>query len=196
MLPGPTIAAVSLLMIATSTRRRWNTVPEQSNAALTVSPGPNGMAAHSERGMTAVKQAPGHRQVKGVRRDRFVGGRGGEGDLPVRYVPSAHVPPIPSLRCKLSAERAVGPRIVSHLTGHPSELLHTGGAWRTSSAPAAYAARRRPYMHDLCEVMSVAGWSTRVRLGGVAPAIRTATQALSRTLGYRVPGQAPPRSYS
>jgi hypothetical protein len=60
-------------------------VPVQSNAALTVSPGPNGMAAHSERGRTAVKQAPGHRQVKGVRRDRFVGDRVGEGDLPVLY---------------------------------------------------------------------------------------------------------------
>jgi IclR family transcriptional regulator, acetate operon repressor len=46
---------------------------------------------------------------------------------------------------------------------------------------------------EVLGAMSISGWSTRVRLGHIAPAVRTATLALSRTLRYRAPDQSPPQ---
>jgi IclR family transcriptional regulator, acetate operon repressor len=40
---------------------------------------------------------------------------------------------------------------------------------------------------EVLGALSVSGWSTRVRLDHVAPAVRTAALALSRTLGHRAP---------
>ena len=57
MLPGPTIAAVSLLMVASE--NVIETVPIRSKVADTVSPGPNGIAAHTEPGrMTCPASRP------------------------------------------------------------------------------------------------------------------------------------------
>jgi DNA-binding IclR family transcriptional regulator len=41
---------------------------------------------------------------------------------------------------------------------------------------------------EVLGALSVSGWSNRMRLGQVAPAVRTAALALSRALGHRHPG--------
>ena len=62
-------------------------------------------------------------------------------------------------------------------------------AWhRVRSQPRRRRGRR------VLGALSVSGWSTRVRLDHVAPAVRTAALSLSRTLGHRAPGGAHPES--
>ena len=77
-----------------------------------------------------------------------------------------------------------------------AEIRRKGTAYDCEESGPSIVCAACPILGSNSEVlgaMSVSGWSTRVRLGSAAPAIRTATQALSRTLGYRVPGQAPPQ---
>lgn len=88
---------------------------------------------------------------------------------------------------RLSERSAVAPGL---LASELDRIRQTGVAFdREESGPGIVCAAS-PILGADGEVLgalSVSGWTTRLRLDQVSPAVRTATLALSRSLGHRAP---------
>jgi DNA-binding IclR family transcriptional regulator len=89
---------------------------------------------------------------------------------------------------RVSERSTVAPGL---LAGELAGIRQTGVAYdREESGPGIVCAAS-PVLGAGGEVLgalSVSGWSARLRLDHVSPAVRTAALALSRALGHRVPG--------
>jgi IclR family transcriptional regulator, acetate operon repressor len=92
---------------------------------------------------------------------------------------------------RVSQRSTVAPGLLAkELTG----IRQTGVAYDYEESGPGIVCAASPVLGvggEVLGALSVTGWSTRIRLDHVAPAVRTAALALSRTLGYRSAGPAP-----